>query len=667
MKIRTLTWQRIKKGVFIVASLYLVAWTAVPNAYALMPAADKMNFKYGGGFYSAYCGPSTSNSSVAAGNLQEGMWVTGTVYSGENGAYAANLANQPASFAELKGANGINGKQQTNEDKVWGTGLGKLPAHTKLMIAYNNKYVIAEKLDIGDGIYTHDEMKVSDFVGDKMPGHAGTDLPRLVDLYLPTTGKMLGITGTVPIFIKAVAADTPSTPANGSAADFEGTPSSSTNSSSTSASTTTTTPKDATSKRTIVLDPGHAGVNSRNQKLLDPATKLYIGESNNGQENQDAWDVAQTVKKGLEKDGYTVILTKDDPYDKNVTLKSRAEIANNAKADLAVSIHTSSGKFDTGSVNTVTPQTTDSSLDYRTNTDDKDIHFTSLHSDAATIAKKSLEYANKIVKARNANGSSGARIGYLDFNGRGSKKAPMSQGRMSITQLFANVPWVYNEAGQSGLDKAAYAKGLLEGIESAVPITQSSGDTQSSTTTTTNGDGCTTTTFNADASDATLISLIQAYVWTDPNHKPTSRQLPAYKSAIAKAHAAGKYIGGDGGNDCGGFVTRLMQDSGRDPNYGGHGPTSTQMAYLKKHTELYKQVSFSDLKFGDIGIFNGHTFMYIGKDVPGFKYPIVEAAYRGDDGRESSAPRNINAGAYDYRSDTLYFRYIGGANASQNI
>jgi hypothetical protein len=86
------------------------------------------------------------------------------------------------------------------------------------------------------------------------------------------------------------------------------------------------------------------------------------------------------------------------------------------------------------------------------------------------------------------------------------------------------------------------------------------------------------------------------------------------------------------------------------------------MAYLKKHTELYKQVKFSELKFGDIGIFSGHTFMYIGNDVPGFKYPIVEAAYRG--GSASSAPRNINAGAYDYRSDTLYFRYIGGDSSA---
>lgn len=393
--------------------LSVLCCVLTPRTASALSSEQFNVFDLGLGAYDVdVCSTSASSTPTTSVDLQNGMWVTGTIYTGKNGAYAQDLEKQPASFAELKGANGTDGKQNSNEDKVWGTGLGKLAPHTKLMIAYNNKYVIAEKLDIGDGIYTHDKMNENAFVGSNMPAHSSTDIPRLVDLYLPTTGKMLGISGTVPIFIKQVDQNTPSTPNNGSAQAFTG-------------------------------------------------------------------------------DG-------------------------------------------------ITPTT------------------------------------------------------------------PTATG------------------------------------------------------TTTCG-----TTLSADASDATLISLIQQYAWPTPNHKPTGEQTAAYKAAIARAKAAGKYIGGSNGNDCGGFITRLMQDSGRDPKYGGGGNTDVQFSYLKKHPEMYKEVSFSEVQFGDIGIFNGHTFMYIGDKVPGFKYPIVEAAYRGGDA--SSAPRNINSVAYNNGHGAVYYRYIGSGGGTNAI
>jgi len=176
--------------------------------------------------------------------------------------------------------------------------------------------------------------------------------------------------------------------------------------------------------------------------------------------------------------------------------------------------------------------------------------------------------------------------------------------------------------------------------------------------------GCAPAVSTLNTTDAGLIALIQKYAWPTPNHKPKSEQTDAYKTAIAAAKAAGKYIGGANGDDCGGFITRLMQDSGRDPHYGGGGNTTAELIYLKKHTELYKQVSFSEVKFGDIGIWagsSGHTFMYIGDKVPGFKDPVVEAALR--NGQESSAPRNDNALVYNNSHGATYFRYIGGSNA----
>jgi hypothetical protein len=403
---------RYSFGVWLSRSIYFfsIIFCVLTPRTANALSNEQLNvFSLGLGAYDVdVCSADSNSPGTASGDLQNGMWATGTIYTGKNGAYAANLASQPASFAELKGANGDNGKQNSNKDGVWGTGLGKLAAHTKIMIAYKDKYVIAEKLDIGDGIYTHDKMNESAFVGSNMPAHTSTDIPRLVDLYLPTTGKMLGVTGTVPVYIKLVDQSTPATPNNGT---------------------------------------------------------------------------AQT------------------------------------------------------------------------------------------------------------------------FTGDGTANA----------------------------------------------------DTSTTSTATVCG-----STFNADASDATLISLIKQYAWPTPNHKPTGEQTVAYHAAIAKAKAAGKYIGGSGGNDCGGFITRLMQDSGRDPKYGGGGDTSVQMRYLKNHPEMYKKVSFSDVKFGDIGIFDGHTFMYIGDAVPGFKYPIVEAAYRG--GSASSAPRNINSVAYNNGHGAVYYRYIGGGN-----
>lgn len=212
------------------------------------------------------------------------------------------------------------------------------------------------------------------------------------------------------------------------------------------------------------------------------------------------------------------------------------------------------------------------------------------------------------------------------------------------------------------------AKNALEKYENSSTLAYLSSGNQGSSTAAADQlaqSGCTPTALSTgDPSDQGLIALIQKYAWPTPNHKPTGDQTLAYQQAIAKAKAVGKYIGGSNGNDCGGFITRLMQDSGRDPNYGGGGNTTVQMAYLKKHTELYKQVSFSEVKFGDIGIWagaDGHTFMYIGNKVPGFSAPVVEAAFRGGDA--SSAPRNIDSLKYNNSHGAVYFRYIGGTSA----
>ncbi len=84
--------------------------------------------------------------------------------------------------------------------------------------------------------------------------------------------------------------------------------------------------------RVIALDPGHGGVdNGMENKALGLQEKILT------------LDVALRAKKLLEADGYKVVLTREDDRqlgpDKVTDFKNRGIIANQAKADLLVSIH----------------------------------------------------------------------------------------------------------------------------------------------------------------------------------------------------------------------------------------------------------------------------------------------------------------------------------------
>ena len=74
----------------------------------------------------------------------------------------------------------------------------------------------------------------------------------------------------------------------------------------------------------IVIDAGHGG--------NDPGA---VGE--NLQEKKPALDIALMAKEMLEEAGFTVILTRLNDY--FVELQERADIANDAGADIFVSIH----------------------------------------------------------------------------------------------------------------------------------------------------------------------------------------------------------------------------------------------------------------------------------------------------------------------------------------
>ena len=112
------------------------------------------------------------------------------------------------------------------------------------------------------------------------------------------------------------------------------------------------------------------------------------------------------------------------------------------------------------------------------------------------------------------------------------------------------------------------------------------------------------------------------------------------------------------GADCGGFVTRLVTDSGWDPAYnhnGKGGPTPTQKAWLDDNWENLGKGNVIDtgtLRPGDVAMLPGHTFIYVG-DIPGFGSKIASA---------SLCQRAPMAGSESITaSNTTWYRKKGGA------
>lgn len=101
-----------------------------------------------------------------------------------------------------------------------------------------------------------------------------------------------------------------------------------------------------------------------------------------------------------------------------------------------------------------------------------------------------------------------------------------------------------------------------------------------------------------------------------------SDQKPAYAQAVAKAQGEGRYVGGIAikGDDCGGFVTLLLHDSGYDKGYnysGKGGNTISQIAWLEQNWERIDSTDASNRQPGDVAINATHTYVFVGS-IPGF-------------------------------------------------
>jgi N-acetylmuramoyl-L-alanine amidase len=218
----------------------------------------------------------------------------------------------------------------------------------------------------------------------------------------------------------------------------------------------------------IVIDPGH----SVSVHGIDPATGLDVSDYENEPEMTDVFAVAQLVRTKLTAAGYRVVLTKNS-LDAPTNLGTRADIANEVHAALALSIHDQAGNnggigFRSGN-NIVYYQAVG---DYRETPAGKKVYFTS-----TKIAALSRRYGQIFQQQRER--VQGVPVNLQSNTGYNLGTRGLPAGNIWLVQLLSKVPWIYNEAGgnsagRSGLDsadKATYADSLVAAVERCVPIT----------------------------------------------------------------------------------------------------------------------------------------------------------------------------------------------------
>lgn len=156
----------------------------------------------------------------------------------------------------------------------------------------------------------------------------------------------------------------------------------------------------------------------------------------------------------------------------------------------------------------------------------------------------------------------------------------------------------------------------------------------------------------ATSGDASaVIAKVKEFAWEDGRRG--GAQKTAYAEAVKRSaygnDAAHKY-----GNDCGAFVYILMHESGFEPNYPATN-TAGQLSWLNSNwTKIFDpgQVDTSQLQPGDIGIKNGHVFVWTGP-VDGFVGTSAEAALGSNTAPTAITPSNTysdpNNGYYWFR------------------
>src|SRR3990167_190910 len=399
--------------------------------------------------------------------------------------------------------------------------------------------------------------------------------------------------------------------------------------------------------KAVVIDPGHAGANTPE---TDSESGIEAVESTNPAERKQMWETAQIIKSSLEKDGYSVTLTKsaeDDP----AGLLEKARRANATNAALAVSLHSTGGDFGVPNDHWgVTPQEVGR---YRQNwSNDKEKTF-----DNAQLAQTSQQYANIIAEERNKVGDK-TKVAPLDASFTTNRVK--AHGDISIVQLFGNIPWVYNEVGQTNFSAEKYAEGITNCIEKAL-----------GGSTATNGSSATS---SCGAVAGSIVQTAINYAWNkkhDPEYLPKDNYLEDSKKALAER----KYTGANGGPgrdipgiDCGGYTTRVIQNS-VDPEFntgngGAGGNTDEQKAWMDAHPQKYQALGSSitstgdGILPGDIAVNHNHTYIYLGdagkKSDPNWDGNAASSSIYGNSYRDGKAPAAAGA---DFDNGGPYYWY----------
>jgi N-acetylmuramoyl-L-alanine amidase len=106
--------------------------------------------------------------------------------------------------------------------------------------------------------------------------------------------------------------------------------------------------------KVIVLDPGHNGGNAEHPEIINkpvdvitrrkPCNTTGTATDDGYHEHAFTWDVAVRLAKFLRAKGATVVLTRPNDTGVGPCIDKRAEIANKANADAALSIHADGAK-----------------------------------------------------------------------------------------------------------------------------------------------------------------------------------------------------------------------------------------------------------------------------------------------------------------------------------
>ena len=226
------------------------------------------------------------------------------------------------------------------------------------------------------------------------------------------------------------------------------------------------------------------------------------------------------------------------------------------------------------------------------NGESKDIVFQLM--DPAYAAQAFFGVADNVQLPAGLKQPSALRKGLQNINGDWKTLSPWVAAQRVQISAYDGRPRAANNYssvyGGNYKDRMAAANGFLARLwDEAQPVPLPIGTTGAAPTTSTTGaSACPVAQVGAGGSSA-IIAKIKEYAWSSYISGRMTKK-PEYAAATSAAAKRGEYTGSCAGVDCGAFVTRVMRDSGADPNYNKYeGNTLLQMRYLRENSGVGKK------------------------------------------------------------------------------